>query len=141
MEAPAHLVVHTAVGHLLQRQLHHFQGAGVEAVAVVTQQELGCHGLWELWGVAETAVEVVELGGELRVGVVHYLGGQWRESPGHLAAASHLFGELAGDALDFALIGLVCLAGGGEQAGKAGHPLAVIGREIGASVEGATLGG
>ena len=60
---------------------------------------------------------------------------------GHIGGAAHLLGQLPGDALDFGVAVAVGLGHGFQQAGEAGHIVAVNGREVGAAVEGLAVGG
>ena len=143
VKAAANLVVDAAVRHLVQGQFHHFQGAGVEAVAVVAQQELRRHRLGELGGAAETAVEVVKLGRQLGIRLMHHLGSQRGKAAGalegRLPGAPHLLGQLASNPFNFALVGAVSLAGGGQQTGEAGHSAPILRRKVGAAVVGAAF--
>ena len=134
MKPASHLVVHPSVGHFLQRQLHHLQGAFVEPMSVVTKEKLRGHWLGKLRRAAESAVQVVKLRRQLRVSVVHHLGGQRREAARHLTGATHLLRQLASDPLDFALVGVIRLAGRRQQPGKTGHTHPVFRGEIGAAI-------
>ena len=136
VEAAADLVVDATVGHLLQCNLDQFQRTGIVAVMVVTQQEFRTHGLRELGCVAETAVLIVEVGGQGGVSLVKNVHREDAGAFGYLIGLGHLGRQLLGDPVYFAFVGLVCLGDGRDQSGKTGHALAVGGREVGAAIEG-----
>ena len=111
-----------------------------EAPVVVAQQEIQGHWLGKLRRRPDAAVLVVEGGCQGAVGVVQHVVGQDSGGLGQLAGAPHLFPKLLGDPLNLAGVGAVGFRNRQQQPGEAGHVGAVDRREVGAAVEGLSLG-
>ena len=141
------LVVHAAAGHGPERVQAHLQdafaGQGIRALsrAAAREQELDRRGGRELGRAPEAAVlGVVDPAQPLDRGVQHRsvqrLGGGLEAG-----AAAQALGHLLGRGPD--LVGALVprLAHGVQNGRPGGHPLPVLGREVGAGVVGHLLGG
>ena len=60
MESAANLIVHSAVGHLVERERGHVQGMFVAGAMVIAQQEIDGHARRKLRSSAKTALSWIE---------------------------------------------------------------------------------
>src|SRR5579885_3887109 len=114
---------------------------------MLLQQEIQRHWVRELGCAPETAERCIKAGSKIASSffedisingaVPLFVKGQ-RSLPQPDAAAIEV-AELAGGLLDFVASSAIVVADAFEQRREAGHAVAVLGREIGAAVEGQTL--
>jgi hypothetical protein len=140
MEAAAELIVHAALGHVVERGASHGESVVVVESAGEAQQQANFHRVREFRRVAETAVGRVEAAREFPAGVFENVGaklpGRRRQVQGRL----QMLGQMAGLFVDDLALVLPCLGDVQEQPPKRWQAVAVIGREIGAAVEGFAIG-
>ena len=55
MEAAANLIVHAAIGHLVERKCRHFERVGILRAMVIPQQEIDAHAGRKFRRAAESA--------------------------------------------------------------------------------------
>ena len=140
-ESAAELVVDAAVGHPVEGQRHHAQRGGVARAPPGPQEELERHRRRELRGTTKPAVPLVERcrkahdgGLELRSLGVAVTGGD-RE------LGLEVRREHARLVVDLRPPVAVGVGHGAQDAGKAGHPVAVLGRKVGPAEEGPQIRG
>ncbi len=137
-EAAAHVVVHAAPRHRLQRPLRHGQRVRIAEATVQPQQQRDPHGGRELGRGPEAAVLVVEF---LRV-LAHRLP-QLRFAYGERRAEALALAEQLGELAGAAAQPLTILAPGtgdlGEHGGEGGTPLHVVRRKVSAGEHGLEL--
>ena len=153
VEPAADVVVETATGHLLQGNCHHSHGLaagfGIHALdGGGAQEEAQIGGAGEFGCAAKAAVGGVEGFGVVMEGLFKgFAAGvvQVRNRARFAAAAFVVFGERGDHAVGFGdeFFRLVspCRGDGGEDRGKAGTALAILGGEISAAVERLEVGG
>ena len=136
VEATAELVVNAAAGHFVQRQLDDVEEVFVAAVVPVPQQAVEVGGVGEFRLRAEAAVHHVHVAGEgahtVRYEIERQIAAAGRKARKFLHGLANLSG-----ALDDVLLAVVIGIGqGAQETRKAGAAVAVVGRKVGAAVEG-----
>ena len=136
MEPAADLVVDAAEGHRFQGLFRHLERLGLARAVVEAQQELQRHGLRELGCSAEAAVGgIVERGqASVRLSQQRLLQ-ELRRCLG-VGRVAEPRGECLGGLQHVTLPIVVGVGHGVQHAGEARHAVAVLGREVGAAVEG-----
>jgi hypothetical protein len=90
METAAGLIVHSAVGHLVERECGHLQRASIGGPVVIAQQKVDTHARWKLWGSAEPAFARIEAAVERAGGRVEYINADCSRAASRLHALIEL---------------------------------------------------
>ena len=140
MKPSSKLVVDASPGHALQSDIHHAQRLRLLAEEMVSEEELQDHRLGELGRRSESPVLCIELVPEAVVGGGEHVPGQWFHALSRAGRPLHSGCYLFSRPCDVGASVPVRLGERHEDSGEAGHPVAVLRREVGSAVEGLACG-
>ena len=141
MEATAEVIVDAAAHHPVEGQVSHDLRRGLAAAVAEAQEELVHHGLGELDVGAEASPLGVDVRGEPLEGDVEHGRRQLLVVAREARAVPQVLHELVGGGDDLAAALRVGVGRGLQHAAEAGEVAAVLGRVVGAAIEGLEVRG